>query len=118
MNLLTLYNNCYYTVINYPRGITISPKTGNIYIADCDNHRIEVLNPDLTFSHTFGNKGSAEGQFNNPVDVAIDRQGLVYMTDHINHCIQTFTSEGQFLSQFFTKGPGPGQLVIDDNDLM
>ena len=109
---------------NQPRGITISPIAGHIYIADSGNYRIQVLNSDLTFSHTFGTKGSAEGQFNNPRYVAIDTQGLVYITDTENYRIQTFTSEGQFLSQFGTKGSCPGQLnlplgiVIDDNNLM
>ena len=109
---------------NCPHGITISPKTGNIYIADSDNHRIQVLNPDLTFSHTFGTKGSAKGQFNKPVDVAIDGRGLVYVTDCSNHRIQTFTLEGQFLFQFGIEGPIPGQvafptgIIIDDNNLM
>ena len=109
---------------NCPHGITISPITGNIYIADHDNHRIQVLNPDLTFSHTFGTKGSAEGQFKNPVDVAIDGRGLVYVTDCLNHRIQTFTPEGQFLFQFGIEGPIPGQvayptgIIIDDNNLM
>ena len=100
-------------------GITISQITGHIYIADYDNHRIQVLNPDLTFSHTFGTKGSAEGQFKNPRDIAIDRQRLVYVTDINNHRIQTFTSEGQFLSQFGTEQLSkPIGLVIDDNNLM
>ena len=39
---------------NNPDGIAISPITGQVYIADCDNHRIQVLNPDLTFSRSFG----------------------------------------------------------------
>ena len=104
---------------NCPYGVTISPLTGQIYIADCDNHRIQVLNPDLTFSHTFGTKGSAEGQFKNPRDIAIDRQGLVYVTDINNHRLQTFTSEGQFLSQFGTEQLSkPVGIIIDDNDLM
>ena len=109
---------------NLPCGIAISPITGYIYVTDFGNHRIQVLNPDLTFSHTFGTKGSAEGQFNNPGYVALDRQGLVYVADINNLRIQIFSSDGQFLSQFFTKGPGPGQLlcpsgiVIDDNNLM
>ena len=47
-----------------PAGIAISPITGQVYIADSGNHRIQVLNPDLTFSHSFGKKGSANGQFN------------------------------------------------------
>ena len=39
---------------NDPEGIAISPITGQVYIADWHNHRIQVLNPDLTFSHSFG----------------------------------------------------------------
>ena len=98
--------------------------TGHIYIADHFNHCIQVLSPDLTFSHAFGTKGSAEGQFNDPGDIAIDRQGLVYVADISNHCIQTFTSEGQFLSQFGTKGFYTGQficpsgIIIHDDNLM
>ena len=94
----------------YPHGITISPLTGHIYIADSGNSCIQVLNPDLTFSHTFGTLGSAKGQLNHAKDVAIDNQGLVYVTDHSNGRIQVFTPEGQFLSQFGTKGSSPGQL--------
>ena len=110
--------------LDCPCGITISPTTKHIYIADYGNNRIQVLNLDLTFSHTFGTEGLAEGQFKNPGDIAIDRQGLVYVTDIGNHRIQTFTSEGQFLSQFGTKGSGPGQLsyplgiIIDDSDVI
>ena len=44
---------------NNPSGIAISPITGQVYIADWSNDRIQVLNPDLTFSHSFGSKGSA-----------------------------------------------------------
>ena len=101
-----------------PDSITISPITGHIYIADYDNHRIEVLNPDLVFSHIFGTKGSAERHFYNPVDIAINRRGLVYVSDTNNHRIQIFTSEGLFLSQFGNKGSYPLGIVIDDNNLM
>ena len=48
---------------NAPVGIAISPKTGQVYIADCYNHHIQVLNLDLTFSHSFSKEGSANGQF-------------------------------------------------------
>ena len=105
-------------------GIAISSTTGHIYIADSNNHRIHVLNPDLTLSHTFGSKGSAKGHFNYPSDVVIDRRGLVYVADTFNHCIQVLTRKGKFLFQFGTKRSGSGQLnfplgiVIDDNDIM
>ena len=95
---------------NDPSGIAISPLTGQVYIADWDNHRIQVLNPDLTFSHLFGSRGSANGQFQYPRDIAIDSQGLVYVADCWNHRIQKFSPDGKFVGQFITKESGPGQL--------
>ena len=94
----------------YPSGIAISPITGQVYIADDDNHRIQVLNPDLTFSHSFGSYGSANGQFQSPRDIAIDSHGLVYVTDCDNDRIQKFSPDGKFVGQFGTEGSGPGQL--------
>ena len=93
-----------------PDGITISPITGQVYIADWFNHRIQVLNPDLTFSHSFGKEGSANARFQFPRDIAIDSQGLVYVADYWNYRIQKFTPNGKFVAQFGSEGSGPGQL--------
>ena len=95
---------------NEPDGIAISPITGQVYIADNNNHRIQVLNPDLIFSHSFGSEGSANGQFIRPSDIAIDSQGLVYVADYGNHRIQKFTPNGKFMAQFGSYGSGPEQL--------
>uniref|UniRef100_A0A1X7TST0 RING-type domain-containing protein n=2 Tax=Amphimedon queenslandica TaxID=400682 RepID=A0A1X7TST0_AMPQE len=96
--------------LKYPAGIAISPITGQVYIADRGNHCIQVLNPDLTFSHFFGSQGSANGQFLCPRDIAIDSQGLVYVTDNDNHRIQKFSPDGKFVGQFGNKSFGSGQL--------
>uniref|UniRef100_A0A1X7SN58 SMP-30/Gluconolactonase/LRE-like region domain-containing protein n=1 Tax=Amphimedon queenslandica TaxID=400682 RepID=A0A1X7SN58_AMPQE len=96
---------------NGPEGIAISPITGQVYIADRNNHRIQVLNPDLTFSHSFGSEGSANGQFQSPHDIAIDSQGLVYVVDTYNDRIQKFFPDGKLMVQFGTKGSGPGQFT-------
>ena len=93
-----------------PWGITISPTTGRIYVSDFGNHRIQVLNPDLTFSYSFGGEGSTNGKFNNPKFIAINNQGLVYISDWGNHRIQVFTPKGEYITQFGTYGSGPGQL--------
>ena len=108
----------------YPKGIVINKATGQIYIADNNNHRIQVLNPDLTHHNTFGSKGSKQGQFNHPEDVTLDSHGFVYVTDTSNHRIQKFTSKGIFAAAFGSKGSLPGQLshpigiAVDDNDLL
>ena len=107
---------------NCPCGITINKTTGQVFVAD--DHRVQVLHPDLTFSHMFGSKGFWLGQFHSPQDVAIDSQGYVYLTEFRKSHVQKFTPEGQFVSLFGTKGSGPGQLLypsgitLDDNDLV
>ena len=109
---------------NCPGGITINKTAGQVFVVDTCNYRVQVLHPDLTFSHMFGSHGSSQGQFQFPFDVAIDSQGYVYVTDGDNHRVQQFTSEGQFVSSFGTEGPEPGQLyyptgiTLDDNDLV
>ena len=108
---------------NGPIGITVHPTTGQIFIADTNNHRIQVLNKDLTYSHSFGKRGSSPEQFNYPYDVTFDKEGYLYVADHYNHCIKKFTSTGQYISTFSSRGSNPGQIkfpvfIIIDNNLL
>ena len=93
-----------------PRGIGVHPCTRKVYVADCCNHPIQILNPDLTFSSSFGSHGSDNGQFKYPWDVAFDSTGNVYVADSENHCIQVFTVEREFIRKFWEKGEGKGEL--------
>ena len=106
----------------FPRGISISKTTQQVYIADDENHRIQVLNADLTFANSFGKYGNRLGQFNRPRDIAFDTDGNLFVTDVDNHRIQKFSPKGHCLSTFGTFGSKPGQLnlpvgiTIDDNN--
>ena len=93
-----------------PVGITVHPHTGKVYIVEWSNHRIQVLNSDLTYSSSFGRKGSNNGEFNKPYDISTDREGNVYVADRNNHRIQVFTVDGVYLRQFWKKGEGEGEL--------
>ena len=95
---------------NSPVGIGIHPHTRKVYVADRFNHHIQILNPDLTFSSSFGCFGSGNGQFQCPYDVAFDSTGNVYVADSNNSYIQVFTADGQFLRKFGKKGSGNGEL--------
>ena len=108
---------------NSPIGITVHPTTGQIFIADTFNHRIQVLNKDLTYSHSFGKEGSSPEQFNEPYDVTFDNEGYLYIADNENHCIKKFTSTGQYISTFSSRGSNPGQIkgptsIIIDNNIL
>ena len=93
-----------------PLGIAIHPLNKKVYVADSDNHRIQILNPDLTFSSSFGSLGSDNGRLKYPWDVAFDSTGNVYVADNWNHRIQVFTAEGEYLREFGKKGSGNGEL--------
>ena len=104
-----------------PLGIAIHQK---VYVSEALNHRIQILNPDLTFSSSFGSAGSGNGQFSYPWDVAFDSTGNVYVADSDNHRIQVFTAKGQFLRNFGKQGSGNGELnfptsiSIDSEDVV
>ena len=107
----------------FPIGITVHPTTGQIFVADRDNHRIQVLNKDLTYSHSFGKKGSSPEQFNGPYNVTFDSEGYLYVADRNNHCIKKFTSTGQYISTYSSRGSNPGQIkqpssIIIDNNVL
>ena len=85
---------------DYPLNVAISPTTKRIAVPDWNNYRIQFLNPDLTFHSSIGRKGSGNGQFNQPHDVAFDSAGNMYVTNTSNGRIQAFNPEGEFLRQF------------------
>jgi len=76
--------------------------TGNVYVADTDNHTIRKITSAgvvTTLAGTAGNSGSADGtgsvaRFSSPDGVATDSAGNVYVADSDNHTIRKITSEG------------------------
>ena len=90
-------------VFKHPLSFAIHPLTKKVHVADNNCHRIQILNPDLTFFSAFGNHCSDNGQFQYPWDVAFDGVGNVYVVDSDNRCIQVFTAEGEYLRQFGKK---------------
>jgi DNA-binding beta-propeller fold protein YncE len=64
--------------------------SGNIYVADNFNHRIQKFTSSSDFITKWDTLGSVDGQFDRPEGVAIDTSGNVYVTDTFNHRIQVF----------------------------
>ena len=96
---------------NKPIDIAINTRNNKLYVADCLNHRIQVLNSDLTFSTTFGEEGEDKGQFTFPSGITCDNAGNVYVTEFGNDRLQVFTAEGKFLRMFGKYGRGEGDLI-------
>ena len=91
-----------------PRGITVHPTTGQIFIADSLNKRIQVFNNDLTFSHTITQWFTYS--FDHPFDVALDNEGYLYLAEFRNHSVTKLTTKGKYITRFGSSGSAPGQL--------
>jgi len=62
----------------------------------------------VAFVSEWGSKGSAPGEFNQPIGVALDDEGNVYVSDAGNNRIQKFTADGAFIVEWGTAGNGQG----------
>ena len=78
--------------LRLPYGITFNASNNKVYVADTNNHQVQVLNSDLTSSSVFGKRGGGKGQFNSPSGIACDSTRRVYVVNTNNHCVQVFTA--------------------------
>ncbi len=92
-----------------PHGITID-STGNIYVVDTLNHRVQKFNSSGVYQSQFGSYGSGDGQFYEPRGIAVDSSGNVYVADTKNCRIQKFNSSGVFQLKTGGIGSGNGQF--------
>ena len=64
--------------------------SGNVYVADYYNNRIQKFDVNGVFLTAWGSLGSGNGQLFLPSGVATDGSGSVYVADTYNHRIQKF----------------------------
>ncbi len=104
-------------VFNRPSGVAIGP-SGNIYVADTWNYRIQVFTPDGKFLNSWGQRGefgnNAQPEpmdgFWGPRGIAVDSQENVYVADTGNKRIRVYASTGQYLRDIGSAGSDMGQL--------
>ena len=92
-----------------PQGVACD-NSGVVYVADRNNHRVQLFSTDGQFISSFGSEGSQHGQLYYPRGICVDSTNTVYVTDR-NHRVSLYTSSGQFIKCFGTRGRGEGELL-------
>jgi len=106
---------------SFPTGIA-TDSSGNVYVADNNNSRIQKFTSTGVFITKWGILGSSDGHFSSPFSLAVDLSNNLYVADSNNSRIQKFTSTGVFITKWGILGSGDGQLnapagiVVDSNN--
>jgi len=96
-------------MLKNPRGVAVDT-TGNFWIADTGNDRLQKFSRDGALLQIIGRSGSKEGEFSSPSAVAVTLKGNIVVADTGNRRVQVFSAKGLFLGAFGRSGSQTGQF--------
>ena len=94
----------------WPVSVAVGGNPEILVVSENARNRINVHDSTGALIVRFGSQGVIDGQFNNPVGVAVDPQGFIYVADMGNSRVQKFDRSGQFVTKWGSPGAGPGQF--------
>ena len=85
--------------LNFPTDVTVLPVSGQIAIADENNHRVSVFDGESgSFVRAFGSQGrTKDGQFDGPCAIAADAHNHLLVLDANTSRLQVFDADGTHL---------------------
>ena len=89
---------------DFPEGVAVAP-SGDIYVADTANNRIQHFDASGNFIGKWGSPGNQTGQFDRPVGVTVDQAGNVYVAEYGNNRVQKFAPTGVYMSDLHDRAP-------------
>ena len=81
----------------------------NLYVADENLNRISVFNPEGDFLHSWGAKGCADGEFDNPSGLLVVGD-VIFVVDTMNHRIQKYDLDGAYIGSWGSEGSDKSQF--------
>jgi len=98
---------------NSPGDVAVDD-SGNIFVGDALNHRIQKFDSNGNYLDQWGSPGPGDGQFYMPYSIEYAPDGYLYVGDYGNSRIQIFDTDGNYIDKFATTGD-PGDSFIAEN---
>jgi DNA-binding beta-propeller fold protein YncE len=98
---------------NWPRGLAVDPATGQLWVLDTKQYRVQIIRPDCSGVALFGTsgKGTSPGQFNWPYQIAIRGDGIAFIADTNNNRVVSYDVASRTqLGAFGVRGSGVGNM--------
>ena len=92
-----------------PRGVAMMPGSGDVFVADTGNHRMQAFRQNGNF--WFGFAGSTQYAMDEPHGIAVDPDYGIFMADTQNHRILQFGFGGTGLQIIGEYGEADGQFA-------
>jgi DNA-binding beta-propeller fold protein YncE len=97
---------------NRPTNLAVAPN-GELFVSDgYGNARVHRFSASGELLQSWGQPGTAPGQFNTPHGIWVHPDGRVFVCDRENDRLQIFSPDGEYL-QSWTDVRRPTQLYID-----
>ena len=98
---------------HHPWGICLA-SDGKLCVAEYTNKRVQVFNPDGTFSSSI--RGLGDNVLSTPRAVAIDQSGNLHVADYGSKCIKVFTIDEEYVRQYGSgQLQGPAGVTVDQD---
>ncbi len=93
-----------------PRDIALN-STGEIFVLDTRNQRVQIFNPSGDFIDTFGfaDDNANDGSFFNAFGIHINSTDFIHVADTGTNVIKVFSNGGSYLKTIGTAGTGSGE---------
>ena len=84
----------------------------HLIVSDVCDHSVKCFDRKGNFLYKFGKKGNADGEFNEPHCLFMNKAGHLMVCDTSNHRVQVFELSGKFVTKFGTEGSGMGEFNV------
>ncbi|TBR25437.1 MAG: HYR domain-containing protein, partial [Candidatus Nitrosotenuis sp.] len=89
-------------------------ESGNVYVTDLGNARVQKFDNDGSYLHSWGSKGTRPSEFHAPAGIAV-KNNYVYVIDHELSSVKKFDISGNFIKAWGSEGSDSAKLKLPND---